>query len=328
MSSITLSNGASFQGDITSTILECAITSGRHLAYSCKTGQCGVCAAKVLSGQTIILKAELGLSSTQLDEGLILTCCRAASTDVTLNAEDLPELRDISRKTCPVRIETLTKINDSILLATLRTPPNNTLNFLAGQYISVIGPNGIRRSYSLANAPREDGKLELHIKKVENGTFSTYWFEQAKVNDLLRVEGPFGTFFTRTPAPKTLLLLATGTGLAPIKAILERLKTLPNDEQPQVHLYWGNRHEEDIYFDTEQLQYPGLIVHLVLSKPRPTWNGQTGYVQTLVIKNHTDLAGCEVYACGSIQMIESAKAALIKSGLPSNKFHSDAFVSS
>ena len=214
----------------------------------------------------------------------------------------------------------------------LRTPPGNTLEFLAGQYINIIGPNGVRRSYSIANAPRADGKIELHIKKLEGGELSAYWFNTAQVNDLLRFEGPLGTFFMRQPWPRKLILMATGTGLAPIKGLLEQLQTASGDKaKPEVHVYWGNRAETDIYTELAELRFAldtGLHFHPILSRAGNAWKGRTGYIQDAVVQDHPNLADCAVYACGSNTMIQSAKQLLIESGLPSNQFYSDAFVSS
>lgn len=328
MPDVLLRNGTRFASKPDASILDNALGNGIALEHSCKTGQCGVCATRVVAGNTVALKAEISLTNEQREQGVVLTCCRAATSDIELDTEDLPELQGLTVKTCPARIDSIDQLSDSIVKVLLRTPPNNSLQFLAGQYISVIGPNGLRRSYSVANAPRADGKIELHIKKVDGGAFSQYWFEQAKVNDLLRFEGALGTFFVRSPMPKKLLLLATGTGLAPIKAILENLDQLNEAERPEVHVYWGNRHEQDIYTDLAAIAGPGVKACLLLSQPGAKWAGRAGYVQHAALEDHPTLDNCAVYACGSITMIESAKAALLKSGLPSYKFHSDAFVSS
>lgn len=328
MSIIKLSNGVTFDCELGLSILECATGNGLHLEYSCKTGRCGICATKVLWGQTHILRQEIGLPAKMLGDGFILTCCRTATSDIELNTEDLPELVGIKNKTYPARIDTLEHLNSSVIRVVLRTPPNNGMQFLPGQYLSVIGPNSLRRSYSVANAPRADNKIELHIKQVEGGAFSQYWFEQAKVNDLLRFEGPLGTFFVRSPLPKKLIFMATGTGLAPVKAMLEHLKQNSEANRPEIHVYWGNRYEADIYTDLHDLAGPNVQAHLLLSRPDTAWTGRAGYVQQAALEDHPKLDNCAVYACGSISMIESAKAALLENGLPSNKFHSDAFVSS
>ena len=328
MPEVLLRNGNRFNCDTSTTILDNAIANKIALEHSCKNGQCGVCEAKVLLGETKVLRPEIALNTEKLEQGFVLTCCRAATSDIEIDAEDLPELADIRTKTYPARIDSIEHLTHSIIKVVLRTPPNDKIHFLAGQYVSVIGPNGLRRSYSIANAPRADGKIELHIKKVDGGAFSTYWFEQAKVNDLLRFEGPLGTFFVRKPLPQRLILLATGTGLAPIKALLENMATLPAADLPEVHVYWGSRHSEDIYMDLATLSSPNSRVHVLLSQPEAGFTGRKGYVQDAVLADFKQFDDCAVYACGSIKMIESAKAALLESGLPSNKFHSDAFVSS
>ncbi|WP_341237299.1 FAD-binding oxidoreductase [uncultured Limnobacter sp.] len=328
MPHVLLRNGNRFTCEPHTTILDNAISNKIALEHSCKNGQCGVCEARVLIGETTTLKPEIGLSESKRSQGFVLTCCRAAISDLEIDAEDLPELAEIKTKTYPARIDSIQKLTPSIIKVVLRTPPSDQIKFLAGQYISVIGPHALRRSYSIANAPRSDGKIELHIKEVEGGAFSKYWFEQAKVNDLLRFEGPLGTFFARKPLPKKLLLLATGTGLAPIKAILEQIKNMAANELPEIDLYWGSRYEEDIYMNPADFSCPNLKTHLLLSQPSAAWAGRKGYVQEATLADHSNFKDCSVYACGSIKMIESAKAALLESGLPSNKFHSDAFVSS
>lgn len=328
MNNITLSNAKSFEQKSGMSILDSALAQGIFLEHSCKTGRCGVCAVRVKQGDTSLTNSESSLGESEKEAGYVLTCCRAATTDLQLDTEDLPELQGLTVKTCPARIDAIDYLNSSVIRVVLRTPPNNSLQFLPGQYVSVIGPNSLRRSYSVANAPRADNKIELHIKKVEGGAFSQFWFEQAKVNDLLRFEGPLGTFFVRSPAPKKLLLLATGTGLAPVKSILEQFIQIDAAKRPEIHMYWGNRNDTDIYTDLRDLAGPNVQAHLLLSRPGPEWTGRTGYVQQAVLEDEHDLSECAVYACGSISMIESAKAALIQSGLPSHKFHSDAFVSS
>lgn len=331
MHSVTLSNLKTFNAEPDLSILDNGLKQGIFLEHSCKTGRCGVCAVKVNNGSTCTIQAETGLTKEQAESGYVLSCCRTAASDIGLETEDLPELQNIKIKTYPARIESVETSNESIVKVVLRTPPSTPMAFLPGQYIGVIGPNGIRRSYSIANAPRADHKVELHIKKVDGGELSRYWFEQAKVNDLLRFEGPLGTFFLRSPMPAKLLLLATGTGFAPIKAMLEQLKaraTQAPEALGTIELYWGNRFEADIYQQLDLLEMPNLKVHTVVSRPGPGWPGRTGHIQNAVAEDHSNLKDFAVYACGSIHMIESAKAMLTAIGLPSNKFYSDAFVSS
>jgi CDP-4-dehydro-6-deoxyglucose reductase, E3 len=326
---ILLNNGRKFSVDAETSILENALRQGVALEHSCKNGRCGVCKTQLLNGQTEVLRHEESLQEAEKQAGFILTCCRKALANVQIDAEDLPELQGIQTKTIPARIDSLKFLTSSVVQVVLRTPPNNTSQFLPGQYISVIGPNGTRRAYSIANAPRTDNKIVLHIKKVEQGVLSKYWFEQAKANDLLRLEGPMGTFFLRDQLPQTLVLLATGTGLAPIQALLEKLQALARQERalPKIAVYWGNRHEHDIYCELPIHHISDIQGHLVLSRPAQGWIGRTGYVQQAVIKDFSNLQNAAVYACGSSSMIASAKTALVEAGLPSNRFYSDAFVS-
>lgn len=326
---IRLANGTSFDANQDATILNSAMSSDIALEYSCRTGRCGVCRAKIVSGDTKLISTETSLTSEDIAAGYILTCCRAAVSDLELDIEDLGDLSKYKAKTFPARIDSIKQASYDVVEVVLRTPPSNTLDFRAGQYIDVIGPNGVRRSYSLANAPREDGKLKLEIRKVEGGELSKYWFGEAKSNDLLRLEGPLGTFCLRPKPSKNLILLATGTGIAPLKAILEELESSESDEAwtyESIYLYWGGRIQEDIYWLPD---FPNLPLKFIPVLSRATDNdGRTGYIQDAVIADQIDLADSFVYACGSEAMIRSAKGTLITAGLDSKRFYSDAFVSS
>jgi CDP-4-dehydro-6-deoxyglucose reductase len=199
---------------------------------------------------------------------------------------------------------------------------------LAGQYVDVIGSGGIRRSYSVANAPASDNQLQLHIRAVDSGAMSKYWFDQAKINDLLRINGPLGSFFARPLAGLNLVFLATGTGIAPVKAMLEQLASGQLDDQPlSATLYWGGRQLQDLYADPSQWN-PSLRYVPVLSRAPGDWTGARGHIQHYLLSENPDWANTVVYACGSEAMIQSAKAELIEAGLPDKRFYSDAFVPS
>jgi CDP-4-dehydro-6-deoxyglucose reductase len=192
----------------------------------------------------------------------------------------------------------------------------------------VIGPGGIRRSYSVANAPASDNQLQLHIRAVQSGAMSQYWFDQAKVNDLLRIHGPLGSFLTRPLIGLHLVFLATGTGIAPVKAMLEQLATDPLDKQPlSATLYWGGRAPQDLYADPSQW-HPSLRYVPVLSRAPGYWTGARGHVQKALLDDKLDWANTVVYACGSDAMIQSAKTELTQASLPTKRFYSDAFVPS
>lgn len=327
MHTIKLSNGRCFVCKPEQTILDAAREHGIALEHSCRTGRCGVCKAQVLEGTTKNLTWHESLGSDEKAENFILTCCVTALSDVTLDIEDIGVLGRIEVKTLPCRISKLEVLCSDVIEATLRTPPASQLTYLPGQYIDVIGKNGDRRSYSVANAPRADGLLKLQIRKIPEGIFSNYWFYEAKVNDLLRLEGPLGTFCLRPSQASQLVFLATGTGIAPIQAMLEQLEIKSAEvNYDQIHVYWGVPTKNDLYW---MPSYPKLSIRFipVLSQELNSENAKA-YVQDAVLADRIALHDAVVYACGSEVMIASARSKLIAAGLNPKDFHSDAFLSS
>lgn len=327
MTTVKLSNSKMFECLSEQTILEAARLQGLALEHSCRTGRCGVCKTRVLHGSTKSLQHEESLTQEDLSANFILTCCRTALTDVALDIEDLGDLAKFQTKTLPCRIDSLRKLSTDVIEVALRTPPGNKLEYLPGQYVDMIGKDGVRRSYSIANAPREDGKITLQVRKVANGQMSHYWFEGATTNDLLRMEGPLGTFCLRKSSASQLIFLATGTGIAPIKAMLEQLIADPAlNTYRQIHLYWGGRTQEDLFwspdFSMRQLRFIPVLSRAT------NWDGAKGHVQDVLLSDELDLHEAVIYACGSEAMIKSARAQLTHAGLSGGSFYSDAFVSS
>jgi len=310
------------------TVLDAAAKAGVSLPYSCKTGRCSTCKCKVMHGQSTALVDEIGLTADERAQGFVLSCVRSASTDLLLDVEDLGDQVIPEVKTLPARISSLEKLAPDVLCVKLRFPPNTSLIYLAGQYIDVIGPGGLRRSYSVANAQVPDKQLELHIRAVDGGAMSDYWFNQAQTNDLVRINGPLGSFFVRPLTGLHLVFLATGTGIAPVKAMLEQLASAIATNQPlSITVYWGAREPQDLYANPSQW-HPTLRYVPVLSRAPDAWTGVRGHVQKALLADATDLANTVVYACGADTMIQSAKAVLIQAGLPDKRFYSDAFVPS
>lgn len=328
MPTVTLSTGRSFDADSAVSILDAARAQGIVLEYSCRTGRCGICKAPVEAGATIALRPEdEGLSADEAARGIILTCCRAAAENVILDIEPLDRLAGMEIKTIPARIVSIEQLAPEIVKVVLKTPPASPMRFLPGQYVDIIA-DGARRSYSLANAPRNDGLLEFIIKRYPGGHLSGYWFDRAQVNELLRIEGPLGTFFLRDEAPANILFLATGTGIAPVKALLEELAADPQRaSRHRIRVFWGNREPENFCWDPVGL---GLDIgfHHLLSGADEGWAGQRGYVHDAAVRGGFDPADTVVYACGSNAMIASARDLLVSLGLPARRFFSDAFVSS
>lgn len=304
------------------------MSAGFSMPYSCKTGRCSTCKCKVLQGSTVALHPESGLTDEERDEGWILSCVRAAESDVLLNIDDLGDVKLPTARTLPCKIAEIRLLAPDVALIKLRLPPTSGFNFVPGQYIDVIGPNGVRRSYSLASCRFEQQVLELHVRRVDGGVMSRYWFGEAKVNDLLRLHGPLGTFFLREFAGVDLIFLATGTGIAPVKAMLESIAELPAGKQPKsVTVLWGGRMRQDLYIDLSAVSVKHRYIP-VLSRAGADWEGARGHVQQVLLSLQPDLKNAVVYACGSNPMIHDAEHLLKQAGLPENRFYSDAFVCS
>jgi CDP-4-dehydro-6-deoxyglucose reductase len=328
MALISTLSGLAFEQAPGQSILDAATSRGIAMPYSCRTGRCSSCKARVVSGQSSPLVDELGLSSAEQQEGWVLTCARTAQTDLLLEVDDLGSTVLPPVQTVPCRISALERLAPDVMQVRLRLPPTTAFSWLAGQYIDVIGPGALRRSYSVANAHQGVQNLELHIRAVETGAMSRYWFSQAKVNDLLRLNGPVGTFFLRDCSGLDLVFLATGTGIAPIKAMLEDLVHQKQQDKPRtVTVYWGARTEPDLY-NVSLPNVPAIRFVPVLSRATAPWAGACGHVQQAYMADSPQLHNAVVYACGSDAMIQSAKQALLQAGLPSKRFYADAFVSS
>jgi CDP-4-dehydro-6-deoxyglucose reductase len=326
MFNVTLANRKTFAVDAQRSILDSARAQGIVLEHSCRTGRCGICKAPVVNGTTSILRAEESLTPEEQEAGIILTCCRTAASDISLAVEDLGRLTGVSTRTLPCRIASVQAVCDSIVRVMLRLPPGAGFTYLGGQYLDVIRGD-VRRSYSIANALRPDGMIELHIRRFEDGVMSRYWFEAARENDLLRFEAPLGTFFFREVAAQNIVFLATGTGIAPVKAILEEMASDPALAAGKtISVYWGNRLATDFYWEPA-LPFEVTFVR-VLSGADVAWPGQRGYVQDALSRDLPDLSNAVVYACGSDAMIKSARQLLQERGLRGDRYYSDAFLSS
>ena len=325
---ITLSSGPCFPSRPDLSILDAAAASAVILPYSCKVGRCSSCKCKLLKGNTDLIAPELGLSDDDRRDGWILSCVRKAVGDIFVEVDDLSHVVLPPTITLPCRISALTRVADDIMKVTLRLPPSSQFAFIPGQYIELIGSNGIRRSYSLATADISDNSFDLHVRHVDGGVMSTYLFRDAKTNDLLRLNGPLGTFFLRQTSGIDLIFLATGTGIAPVKAMLEWLSALPEAKSPKsVAVFWGMRHETDFYVDLPSI-CSSYEYTPVCSRSEEGWRGARGYVQDACLSLRPDLKNASVYACGSMAMIQDARREFVSRGLAPNRFYSDAFVSS
>jgi CDP-4-dehydro-6-deoxyglucose reductase len=326
MFTINLKNDIHFSCSPEDVILDGAQKQSIVLDYSCKTGRCQSCKAKVVKGTSITTLEEIGLSAEDISKGYILTCVRTPTSDLTLDIEDLSAYSLEQVKTIPSKIDSIVKIASNVMELHLRIPPNASFRYLSGQYINII-KGDYKRSYSIATTSSASN-LVFFIKNYEGGRFSNYLFNEAKINDLLRIEGPIGTFFYRNTPKTNIIFLATGTGIAPVKAILEQMdENNANLMDKNIYLFFGGRTEEDLFWKPN---FKNIKVHFipVLSRSTADWNGEKGYIQNVVLFKEIDLSDSVLYACGSENMIKDSRELLTANGLSEEVFYSDAFISS
>lgn len=317
-------------------ILNAAIRAGIALPYGCKDGACGSCKCRLLEGRvTHGAHQDKALSAAEEADGLILTCCATAQTDCVVEARNVPAAGQYPILKMPGRVLSLHKPTDDVAVLRVQLPANQNFQFHAGQYVDFLLRDGARRSYSMACAPHNLGTpaaIELHIRHLPGGKFTDQVFGTMKEKDILRMEGPFGSFFLREESAKPMILLASGTGFAPIKALIERLQA-QGITRPAT-LYWGCRTKKDLYLndwaEAAAASLPWLRYVPVLSEPLPDdgWTGRTGLVHQAVLADVPDLSGHQVYACGAPIMVDSARRDFVAlAGLPEEEFLADSFTS-
>ena len=326
-------SGKQFQVEADEPVLTAALRQGVGLPYGCKNGACGSCKGLVVKGEVEQRPhSSSALSNDEKTRGMALFCCATAQTDLEIDIREISGVGDMQVKKLPCRVNAIERVADDVVVLKLQLPANERLQYLAGQYIEFILKDGKRRSYSMATPPHHDGPLELHIRHMPGGVFTDHVFGTMKERDILRFEGPLGTFFLREDSTKPIVLLASGTGFAPIKAIIEHaiFKKL---DRPMT-LYWGGRRRKDLYMAELAEQWarevPNFKFVPVLSEPQPddAWQGRTGFVHRAVVEDLPDLSGYQVYACGAPVMVEAAQRDFTAHhGLPADEFYADSFTS-
>jgi CDP-4-dehydro-6-deoxyglucose reductase, E3 len=329
-------SGRVFSAESGEAILAAGIRQGIGLPYGCKDGACGSCKCKLLSGSvahgTHQAKA---LSAEEEAAGYVLTCCGVAQSDVTLESRQVTEAGAFPIKKMPVRVSGLERVSHDVIVLKLQLPAADAFQYHAGQYVEFLLRDGDRRSYSMANAPHTQASgnwVELHLRHMPGGKFTDHAFGTMKEKDILRIEGPFGSFYLREDSDKPLVLLASGTGFAPIKALIEHMQH-KGITRPAT-LYWGGRRPSDLYqnawVEAQLATMPNLHYVPVISDalPEDGWTGRTGFVHSAVLQDFPDLSGHQVYACGAPIVVDSARAQYIaEAGLPPEEFYADAFTS-
>ncbi len=319
-----------FQVNEGEAILDAALRQSIALPYGCRGGGCGACKAQLVKG-SISYPDGLpnGLSEEDHNKGFALLCQATANSDLVIKSKELSAADEIEVKILPCRVKEKTQLNHDVILIKLQLPKTERLQFFAGQYINFLLKNGSHRSFSLANAPHDDEFIELHIRHIPDGKFTSEVFEEMKEKDMMRIEGPLGSFYLREDSQRPIILMAGGTGFAPIKGMIEHALKV-GCTQP-IHLYWGVRAKEDLYMhdlaESWTKQNPLIRYTPVLSdaKEEDHWSGRTGLVHAAIMEDYPDLSQYEIYGSGAPAMVYAGRDEFVKNGLDLDHYYSDAF---
>jgi CDP-4-dehydro-6-deoxyglucose reductase len=323
--------GHAFTADENRTVLESALDAGLTPPHGCRTGVCGACKSKILDGQVELgAHAEHALPAAGREAGHVLLCCARPRSDLLLEIHGVEQGASMQPKQIPSRVMRLERLAEDVMLVELQLPATESFTFRAGQYIDILLADGQRRSFSIANPPSKTGWLELHIRRIPGGHFTSHVFEGMKLRDILRIEGPHGSFWLREKSDKPIVMLAGGTGFAPLKGLIEHAIHL-GLARP-IALYWGARMQEGLYLhemaQSWQSALPDFRYIPVVSETRPDdgWTGRRGLVHEAVLTDFADLSQHEVYACGAPLMIEAARDSFTRTRkLSADAFYSGAF---
>lgn len=312
------------------TILEAGLRRGLNLPHSCRSGTCQACVASVEKGEVFYRHGPPpGLTEDERSSGKILMCQAELSGPAEIQTILISDADVAPLKRLPCRVERLELLAHDVMALYLRLPPIGPFEFRAGQYIDFVLPDGDHRSFSMANPPHDAELLELHVRRVPGGNFSQFVFDGLKPRDLLRLIGPLGNFYVRDDLERPLMMVAGGTGLAPIQSMLLDLEKR-GDTRP-VWLYWGTRARRDLYqqalLEALERRFDNLTYTPVLSEPGndDRWRGRRGLVHRAVLEDHDDLGAFDVYLSGPPPMINAARDDFAGAGLQDERLFFDAF---
>jgi len=319
-------SGHAFEVQEGESVLTAALRQDIVLPYGCRNGACGSCKGRILEGRVDYgVYQKKALTDEDKAQGKALFCQARPLTDLVVEARTIAAAKDIPVRTLPCRVQKLERLADDVMGVHLKLPANERLQFLAGQYIEFLLKDGSRRSFSMGNAPHDDELIQLHVRHVPGGQFTDHVFGKMKERDILRFEGPLGTFFLREDSHKPIVLVASGTGFAPIKSVIEH--ALRRNIARSMVLYWGGRRPKDLYMDALARQWPIKYVPVVSEAlPEDRWTGRTGFVHRAVMQDFPDLSAHQVYACGVPVMVDAARRDFTQQcRLPEDEFYADSF---
>jgi CDP-4-dehydro-6-deoxyglucose reductase len=330
-------SGKQFTVNHDETLLDAALRQGINLPYGCKNGACGSCKGKIVEGQVSHGQhSEGALSKAEETAGSILFCCAQPQSDLLIEAREVQGAGDIAIRKIPCRVNVIERPSGDVAILKLQLPAAERFQFLAGQYLEFLLKDGQRRAYSIANAPDQEGPLELHLRHLPGGLFTDFVFGVStpalKEKDILRFEGPLGSFFLREDSKKPIIFVAAGTGFAPIKSIIEQMRA--KKIQRPIHLYWGGRRPGDLYLDDlckawekEMADFKYIPV-ISDALAEDAWQGRTGFVHQAAMADHPNMKDFQVYACGAPIMVSAARDDFSsKCHLPEEEFFADSFTS-
>lgn len=310
------------------TILDAAQHAGFEIPYSCRKGVCSTCEGRLVAGAV-----EVGRDGAPkrlvgpLDQ---VQFCRARPRSaLEIAPKRIERLDPLARKTLTATVFRVARPTPDVALVHLRFPAGTKVRFKAGQYLQVLLEDGERRNFSLANTPAEKDGAQLHIRHVPGGRFSESVLASLQAGQKLRIELPYGDFFLRESSDKPIILVATGTGFAPIKSIVE--DALKRGVRRSMRLYWGARSPDDLYLrelpGQWSARHSNFVFVPVVSEPGAGWDGRTGLVHEAVLEDHPSLAGHQVYACGNPVMIQAVQRDFVaRAALPRDEIYCDAFI--
>ena len=319
-------SGHEFDVEEGESVLTAALRQHLVLPYGCRNGACGSCKGRIVEGRVDYgVYQRKALTEEEKAQGKALFCQAKPLTELVIEARTIGAARDIPIRTLPCRVQKMERRADDVMVLYLRLPANERLQFLAGQYIEFLLKDGSRRSFSMGNAPHDDELIQLHVRHVAGGQFTDHVFGKMKERDILRFEGPLGTFFLREDSAKPIVFVASGTGFAPIKSIIEH--ALHKGATRPMVLYWGGRRPKDLYMDALARQWPIQYVPVISdAMPEDNWAGRTGFVHRAVMADFPDLSAHQVYACGVPVMVDAAKRDFTQQcRLPEDEFFADSF---
>jgi CDP-4-dehydro-6-deoxyglucose reductase len=326
-----ISSGAIFTVNEGESVLTAALRQGVMLPYSCKNGTCGSCKGKLESGEVHYpFHPPLALSREEMGDGCALLCQAEPIEDLVIRVREIEAVRDIHVRKMPARVIEKTLLAPDVMRIKIKLPNAQRLQFLAGQYLEILLPEGKRRAFSIASSPQSEDEIELHIRHVDGGGFTGWVFDELKERDILRLEAPLGTFFIRNDnTERPMIMMGGGTGFAPLKSMIEDL--LAHNDQRPLHLFWGVRNRTELYMhkqaqqwaeQNDHIQYTSALLEPGAEDPAGSFNG---FVHEAVLKQYPDLSNFDIYMSGPPAMIDAGRKAFIENGAGTRRIFFDSF---